>query len=86
MPCEHAGPAELIEMAEQHLVDVVKERWSGRRFRWSENVEGGRWASVILEVERRGEQWVVVRLDRNPESVSESELGFLPLDTPPGSG
>ena len=37
------------------------------RFRWSENVDGGMWASVIVEIERRGEAWVVTRIDRKRE-------------------
>jgi hypothetical protein len=86
MPCEHAGPHELMEMAESHLADVPREQWPGRRFRWSENVSGGMWASVVLEVERRGDQWIVVRLDRNPEPLSDADCGFRELATPTGSG
>jgi len=85
MPCEHTGPPELIEMAETHLASVPREQWPGCRFRWAENVTGGMWASVILEVERRGEQWVVVRLDRNREPLSEPDCGFRELATPTGS-
>ena len=85
MPCEHAGPHELMEMAERHLADVPSHQWPGRRFRWAENVAGGMWASVVLEVERRGDQWVVVRLDRNRESLTDSECGFRELATPTGS-
>jgi len=86
MPCEHAGPHELMEMAEAHLADVPREQWPGRRFRWAENVTGGTWASVVLEVERRGDQWIVVRLDRNPEPLSEPDCGFRELATPTKSG
>jgi hypothetical protein len=32
------------------------------------------WASIVVEVERRGDQWIVVRLDRNRERVEE--VGF----------
>jgi hypothetical protein len=74
MPCDHVGGPELIEMAEKHLRDtgVAESRWPGLRFRWAENLEGGMWASVIVEVERRGEQWIVVRLDRNREPLVET--------------
>jgi hypothetical protein len=77
MACEHKGGPELIEMAEERLAaqGVPRERWAGRRFRWAENVEGV-WKSVITEVERRGEEWVVVRLDRSPAELPEGELGF----------
>jgi len=79
MPCEHAGPPELIEMAERHLreLHVDATDWPGRKFRWSENVEGGMWASVVLEIERRGEQWVVTRIDRTAEKLDD--VGFRAL-------
>ena len=79
MGCDHKGGPELIEMAEAHLREngVPPERWPALRFRWSENLDGGMWASVIVEIERRGEQWIVTRLDRNRESLAET--GFRPL-------
>ncbi len=78
MPCEHVGPVELIEMAEEHLRTggIDEARWPGATFRWSENVIDGTWASVILEVERRDEQWIVTRLERSAEPLVESETGF----------
>jgi hypothetical protein len=76
MPCEHNGPAELIEMAETHLAAIPRDQWPGLRFRWSENVSGGTWAAVILEIERRGDQWIVTRLDRTGTALPEDELGF----------
>ena len=79
MPCDHKGAPELIDMAEEHLRagNVDASRWPGLRFRWSENLDGGMWASVVVEIERRGEQWIVTRLDRNKETVSE--MGFRQL-------
>jgi hypothetical protein len=79
MPCDHIGGPELIEMAEEHLrANAVPESaWPGLRFRWAENLEGAMWASVVVEVERRGDQWIVVRLDRNRERVDE--VGFRNL-------
>ncbi|MDQ3282666.1 MAG: hypothetical protein M3Q69_14790 [Acidobacteriota bacterium] len=79
MSCDHKGGPELIEMAEEHLrtSGIPEERWAGLRFRWSENLDGGMWASVIVEIERRGENWIVTRLDRSRESLAET--GFLPL-------
>jgi len=35
------------------------------------------WASVAVEVERRGDQWIVVRIDRNRHRVNEE--GFRNL-------
>ena len=70
-----------MEMAEKELRrgGVDEASWRGRKFRWSENVDGGMWASVILEIERRDDQWVVTRLDRNAERVADSEVGFRAL-------
>ena len=77
MPCDHVGGPELIEMAETYLrgKDIPVPQWPGRRFRWSENPEDGMWASIVIEVERRGDNWIVVRLDRNREPVAET--GFI---------
>jgi hypothetical protein len=79
MPCDHKGAPELIAMAEGLLrgssIDVAE--WPGLRFRWAENLDGGMWASVVVEIERRGDQWIVTRLDRNKEPVSET--GFQEL-------
>ena len=79
MPCDHKGAPELIAMAEGLLrgssIDVAE--WPGLRFRWAENLDGGMWASVVVDIERRGDQWIVTRLDRNKEPVSET--GFQEL-------
>jgi len=66
-------------MAERHLreTNVGEGQWPGLRFRWSENLTDSMWASVVVEIERRGEQWIVTRLDRNAEAVEET--GFRPL-------
>jgi len=63
-------------MAEAHLREagVPESAWPGLRFRWAENLIGGMWASVVVEVERRGAQWIVTRLDRNAQPVDE--VGF----------
>jgi hypothetical protein len=34
---------------------------------------------VTLEVERRGDQWIVTRLDRSAGPVAEEELGLRAL-------
>lgn len=79
MPCDHLGGPELIEMAEQHLrsKSIDETQWPGLRFRWSQNLADSMWASVIVEIERRGAQWIVTRLDRNKEPLAET--GFAPL-------
>lgn len=79
MACDHVGGPELIEMAEAHLraSGVGTNEWIGSRFQWSENLTDSMWASVIVEIERRGEQWIVTRLDRRSEPVVET--GFRQL-------
>ena len=72
MPCDHKGGPELIEMAEVHLRERGVDATPGLKFRWSENLEDSMWASVIVEIERRGAQWIVTRLDRNRESLTET--------------
>ena len=81
MPCDHIGGPELIEMAENDLRErnVSPGEWPGLRFRWSENLSDSMWASVTVEIERRGDQWIVTRLDRNRESLPEGETGFRAL-------
>ena len=81
MPCDHAGGPELIEMAEQYLRErrIAAPEWPGLRFRWSENLSGGVWASVVVEIERRGDQWIVTRLDRRGDALPTDETGFRPL-------
>jgi hypothetical protein len=77
MSCDHKGGPELIEMAEAHLRENAIPAEQGMKFRWSENLEGGMWASVVVEIERRADKWIVTRLDRNSESVAET--GFRQL-------
>jgi hypothetical protein len=79
MPCDHKGGPELIEMAERFLSEQRVADWRGLKFRWSENLDGGMWASVVVEIERRGEQWIVTRLDRNREPLPQAETGFRAL-------
>jgi hypothetical protein len=80
MACNHIGGPELIEMAEAFLVNgaVPRSSWTGRRFRWSENLSEGMWASVVLEIERQDDQWLVTRIDRNREPVEETGFRELP--------
>ncbi len=84
MPCDHLGPEELFAMAEEALRrhGLGAERWSGAKFRHGENLDGGMWASVVMEAERRGDQWIVTRLDRRKERLPESEIGLTMLTSP----
>ena len=66
-------------MSESLLRDAGRAPAPGIRFRFAENLANGMWASVITEIERRGEEWIVVRLDRSKEPVAESEAGLREL-------
>ena len=65
-------------MAEAWLRDrgVPEERWNGMKFRHSENTPGERWGSVIIDIERRGTEWIVTRLDRRSEVVAPDAAGL----------
>lgn len=66
-------------MAEAHLREGAVSPAEGMRFRWSENPPDGMWASIVIDIERRGEQWIVTRLDRNKEPLPPDETGFRAL-------
>lgn len=68
-------------MAEKQLraAGVPEPEWPGLRYRWSENLSDSMWASVIVEIERRGPQWIITRLDRNREALPAAETGFQKL-------
>ncbi|HEY2092066.1 MAG TPA: hypothetical protein VGJ81_09265 [Thermoanaerobaculia bacterium] len=78
MPCDHAGPQEVIAMAEELLRSHGDAPQPGAKFRWAENHDGF-FASAITEIERRGDQWVVTRLDRGKEKLPEEEVGLRRL-------
>lgn len=65
-------------MAEQDLRErsIAEAAWNGLAFRWAENPPDGMWKSIVTEVERRGDEWVVTRIDRSAEALAEEELGF----------
>ena len=76
MPCDHVGGAELIAMAEDHL----RAGGKGSRFRFTQNLDDSMWASVCVEIERRGDQWIVTRLDRSNLTAPEPDAGFRVLN------
>ncbi|HVR44521.1 MAG TPA: hypothetical protein VMS56_13865 [Thermoanaerobaculia bacterium] len=78
MACNHVGGPEMIEMAEgvlraRHLPESA---WPGSHFRYTENLTDGPWAAVLVELERRGDEWLVTRIDRFTESVPDADTGF----------
>lgn len=82
MGCDHKQPLDLIELAEIHLhqKNVPVDQWPGLRFGWGENVDT-MWRSVWMEIERRGDQWVVTKIDRSKDALPEDRLGFQLLQS-----
>ena len=62
-------------MAEERLrgEGLPESEWSGLVFGWGEDVTGSQWTSVYTEIERRGESWVVTKIDRRTEPIGEDE-------------
>jgi hypothetical protein len=75
--CEHKGPVEIMTIAEAWLREqnIADDRWAGIKVRHAENTPGAMWESVVIDIERRGDQWIVTRLDRNRTAV-EGPVGL----------
>ncbi len=82
MPCDHIGPAEVVEYAEQLLREknVPEAQWTGTRVAWSGNVDPA--TSILVEVVRDEDDWRVTRLERRPEPMDEAEGGFHVINLP----
>ena len=46
------------------------------RIRHAENTPGGRWESVVIDIERRGEEWWVTEIDRRADALPDEALGL----------
>jgi len=66
---------EIMQMAEDRLrgEGVPESEWNGLSFGWGEDVTGSQWTSVYTEIERRGESWIVTKIDRRTEPIGEDE-------------
>jgi hypothetical protein len=87
MACNHLGPIDIMPLAEARLreLGVVERDWNGELFGFGENVTGSQWVSVYTEIERRGESWVVTRIDRRPTLLSAEEEGLVRIGKPKGT-
>ena len=76
--CAHSDPPEVFERAEEWLRarGIPPEQWPGMRIRHGENTPGGRWESVIIDIERRGDEWWVTNIDRRAEALPDDGLGL----------
>ena len=78
--CQHTGPPEVMAKAEAWLRSqgLSSDEWQGVKIRHAENTPGTMWESVVIEIERRGDEWIVTKLDRNAQPLSEAEgLSFV---------
>lgn len=56
---------------------IPPEKWSGLRIRHAENAPNATgWKSVVIEIERRDSEWIVTKIDRRPETLSELGLSI----------
>ncbi|MGZ8868231.1 MAG: hypothetical protein ACXW2P_07795 [Thermoanaerobaculia bacterium] len=73
--CSHKNPPEIIAEAEVWLREkgITPDRWSGLKVRHAESTPGTMWESVVVEIERRGGDWIVTKLNRNKTPLEEAE-------------
>jgi len=78
MPCSHTGPPDIMQRAEEWLRGrgVPPEKWAGMKFRHGENTPGERWKSVVIEIERRGSEWIVTQIDRRNDALAPDAVGL----------
>ncbi|MFA6957610.1 MAG: hypothetical protein WC538_17210 [Thermoanaerobaculia bacterium] len=79
MPCNHLGPIDVMQLAEERLAgdSIAAEAWEGLVFGFGENVTGSQWASVYTEIERRGGTWVVTKIDRMTTTIDPQREGLV---------
>ena len=78
MPCNHLGPIEIMQLAEERLSrdGVAESAWEGLVFGFGENVTGSQWTSVYTEIERRGGAWTVTKIDRMTTTLDPAREGL----------
>lgn len=76
--CDHTQPSEVARLGEEWLraKDVPESLWDGCRFGYGGGGGSGPFKSVYTEVERRGGNWVAVKLDRRKEALPPGLAGF----------
>jgi len=79
MPCNHLGPIDVMQLAEERLTrdGVAAESWEGLVFGFGENVTGSQWTSVYTEIERRGGTWLVTKIDRMTTPIDPQREGLV---------
>ena len=81
MSCSHTDPPDIMRKAEEWLRvhGIPEEQWPGKKFRHAENTPGQRWSSVVIDIERRGAEWIVTQIDRRGDALpgGSAELSTL---------
>ena len=79
--CVHFQPADLVAMAEADLRarGVAEGDWEGRRFHWAGAIDSPPFTGLVLQCKRKEGNWVITKLDRRKDGVSEEETGFREL-------
>ena len=55
---------------------ISDDKWSGMKIRHGENTPGGPWSSVVIDIERRGSEWIVTQIDRRYEAIPDAQAGL----------
>ncbi len=86
--CDHTQPAEVARLGEEWLRarGIPEPRWDGCRFGYGGDGGTGPWKSVYTEVERRGAEWVAVKLDRRKDPLPPNQQGFRAVRIPDSAG
>lgn len=68
----------MIALAEAHLhaAQVPETEWDGRRFRWAGAIDSPPFTGLVMECKRKGDTWVMTRLDRRKDGVDGEVLGL----------
>lgn len=86
--CDHTQPSEVARLGEEWLRarGVPESAWEGCRFGYGGDGGSGPFKSVYTEVERRGPNWVAVKLDRRKDPLPEGLAGFQVVKLSPAAG
>jgi hypothetical protein len=79
--CTHFQPADLIALAEAHLhaCGVAESEWEGKRFRWAGPIDSPPFTGLVMECKRKGDNWVLTKLDRRKDGVDGEVLGLMEI-------
>lgn len=67
-----------MQLAEERLRNegTPEGSWDGLVYGFGEDVTGSQWTSVYTEIERRGDSWVVTKIDRMTTPIDAALEGL----------